>query len=165
MVGSTVGGVEPGYTTSDSIQSYVLSKGLLKEWHPKTVSGRTYPDIPEHIAPAASEAFKCYSIGAYRGAVMLARAVIEASAKDKGVTKGTLFSKIDELVAQGHVRKMMAEAAHEVRMAGNDMAHGDFATEAITEEDADEILGFMEDFLREMFEIPTRVKRRKERRA
>lgn len=96
---------------------------------------------------------------------MLARAVIEASAKDRGVTSGNLFNKIDKLVEKGHVRKMMADAAHEVRMAGNDMAHGDFATEAITEEDADEILGFMEDFLREMFELPTRVQRRKDRRA
>lgn len=134
------------------------------EWQPRTVLGKDFPDIPDHIAAPASEAFECFSIGAHRAAVLLARAVIEASAKDKGVTTGNLNTKIDKLAEQGAIRSLLAEAAHEVRLAGNDMAHGDFATSEITKDDADELLGFMEDFLREMFEIPTRIDRRKAKR-
>jgi hypothetical protein len=37
------------------------------------------PDVPEHIAAAAQEAYRCRSIGAQRAAVLLARAVIEAT--------------------------------------------------------------------------------------
>lgn len=44
-------------------------------WLPKVGVGREYPDVPKHIAPAASEAHVCQSIGAHRAAVMLARAV------------------------------------------------------------------------------------------
>lgn len=135
------------------------------DWEPKSVLGKVFPDIPEHIAEPASEAFKCFSIGAYRAAVLLARAVIEASAKDKDITTGSLRDKIDKLSDAGHIRPLLADAAHEVRYAGNDMAHGDFATAEITDEDADELLGLMEDFLREMYEIPTRVQRRKDRRT
>ena len=91
--------------------------------------------------------------------------MIEASAKDKGVTSGSLYDKIDKLAEGQHIRAMLADAAHEVRMAGNDMAHGDFATAEITKEDAEELLELMEDFLREMFELPTRVQRRKDKRS
>lgn len=133
-------------------------------WIPKTVLGKAFPDIPEYIASPASESFMCHSIGAYRAAVLLARAVIEASAKEKGVTDGTLFQKIDKLAEGQHIRQKLAEAAHEVRLAGNGMAHGDFATEEITEVDAEELLSLMEDFLTEMFELDTRVQRRKDRR-
>lgn len=68
-------------------------------------------------------------------------------------------------VEGGHVRQLLADAAHEVRDAGNDMAHGDFATAQITEVDSEEILGLMEDFLAEMFALETRVARRKAKRA
>lgn len=151
--------------SSDAIKAYVDSEEVEKTWEPKTVLGKEFPDIPSHISAPASEAFMCFSIGAYRAAVLLARAVIEASAKEKGVTTGSLYEKIDKLAEQMHVRSMLADAAHEVRLAGNDMAHGDFATAEIPEEDAEELLGFMEDFLRELFELPTRVQRRKNRRS
>lgn len=152
-------------TSSDGIKQFVESEGTPREWEPKNALGKDFPDIPPHIANPASEAFACFSVGAYKAAVLLARSVIEASAKDKGVTSGSLYEKIDKLAEGQHIRAMLAEAAHEVRLAGNDMAHGDFATAEITEEDADELLGLMEDFLREMFELPTRVQRRKDRRT
>lgn len=135
------------------------------DWEPKRVVGKVILDIPQHIAEPADEAYKCESIGAHRASILLARSVIEASAKEKGVTKGNLASKIDELAKQGHVRGLIADAAHEIRHVGNDMAHGDFATTPISQNDAQETLDFMEDFLRELFELPTRVARRRERRT
>lgn len=144
---------------------YLWVRGLERvidgaEWQPKSVLGKTFLDIPEHIAKPASEAFECFSIGAYRASVLMARSVIEASAKEMGVTSGNLVTKIDKLAEQGDIRTLLADAAHEVRLTGNDMAHGDFATTEITLEDADDLLGLMEDFLREIFELPTRIERR-----
>lgn len=134
------------------------------EWEPTHVLGKSFPDIPPEIAAPANEAFECFSIGAYRSAVLMARSVLEASAKIKGVTAGNLFAKIDKLAEQQHIRTLIAEAAHEVRLAGNDMAHGDFATADIAKDDAEELLEFMEDFLKELFETPTRIARRKQKR-
>ena len=50
----------------------------------------------------------------------LARAVVEASAKEKGVTRGSLIAKIDELHEQGLLRGHI-KAAHEVRFGGNEV--------------------------------------------
>ena len=71
--------------------------------------------MPKHIGAAASEAHECQSIGAHRAAVMLARAVIEATAKDKGITKGTLFDKIEKMHEHGLVSELVRDQAHEVR--------------------------------------------------
>jgi|SRR5665647_860242 len=84
-------------------------------WIPKIGVGREYPDVPKHIGAAASEAHECQSIGAHRAAVMLARAVIEATAKDKGITKGTLFDKIEKMHEHGLVSELVRDQAHEVR--------------------------------------------------
>jgi hypothetical protein len=66
-------------------------------WYPVIARGKRYPDVPAEIAAAASEAHRCMPVEAYRGAVLLARSVIEATAKDKGMTTGKLVTKIDAM--------------------------------------------------------------------
>lgn len=126
------------------------------DWLPKTVGGKEFPDVPPHIASAASEAYECRSIGAYRGAVALARAVVEATAKEKGITEGSLFEKIKAMKDQGLIRSLIAEAAHEVRHWGNDSVHGDFI-DTVSAEEADEILELMSVVLDGVFITPARV--------
>lgn len=55
---------------------------------------------------------------------MLARAVIEATAKAKEITTGTLYKKIEKMHEQGLLSELVRDQAHEVRYLGNDMAHG-----------------------------------------
>jgi Domain of unknown function (DUF4145) len=133
------------------------------EWVPKVGVGREYPDVPEHIAPAASEAHACQSISAHRAAVMLARAVIEATAKAKEITTGTLYKKIEKMHEQGLLSELVRDQAHEVRYLGNDMAHGDFV-QPVSAEEADEILELMGEVLHAVFEMPAQLLRRKEAR-
>ena len=95
-----------------------------------------FPDVPEEIAETAREAWTCQVVGAHRGAVMLARAVVESTAKKKGIAKGTLEAKIDELASQGLIRGVAAEQAHEIRHVGNSTAHGDLG-DPVTPEDSD----------------------------
>lgn len=125
-------------------------------WEPKTAIGREFEYVPEHIASAASEAYACQSVGAHRGAAALARAVVEATAKDKGITSGVLHAKIEAMKDQDLIRPHIAEAAHEVRHLGNDVAHGDFV-EPVSEEEADEILTLMSEVLDEVFTSPARI--------
>ena len=132
-------------------------------WVPKVGVGREYPDVPEHIAPAANEAHECQSIGAHRAAVMLARAVIEATAKAKQIANGTLYNKIEKMHEHGLLSELVRDQAHEVRYLGNDMAHGDFV-EPVSAEDADEILELMAEVLHAVFEMPAQLLRRKEAR-
>ncbi len=89
---------------------------------------------------------------------MLARAVIEATAKDKGVTDGSLSQKIETLHERGYIRTYLRDGAHEVRYTGNDMAHGDFPI-AVSSEDAEVLLELMREVLMEVYQDPARRER------
>jgi len=89
---------------------------------------------------------------------MLARAVIEATAKDRGVTNGSLSQKIDKLHERGYIRTYLRDGAHEVRYTGNDMAHGDFP-DTISSRDAEVLLQLMGEVLMEVYQDPARRER------
>jgi hypothetical protein len=133
------------------------------DWLPRRGIRRTFDDVPVHIAQAASEAYECLSIRANRAAIALARAVIEATAKDKGIVAGNLRAKIDEMQIRGLIRAHISDAAHEVRYLGNEMAHGDFV-EPVAAEDCELALTLMSEVLVEVFQSPARVERAKRAR-
>lgn len=133
------------------------------EWTPKHITGKAFKDVPTHVASAAIEAHKRMSVSAFRGVVALARAVVEATAKEKSITSGQLHQKINRLLDDGHIRPLIKDAAHEIRYLGNEVAHGDF-TAPVTKEEAVETLRLMDDLLKEVFQMPARVERRRKAR-
>jgi uncharacterized protein DUF4145 len=134
------------------------------EWYPIQASGREFPEVPQHIAEAATEAYRCHSISAFRASTQLARSVVEATAKEKGITQGSVFSKINELYNQRFIREHIKDGAHEVRHFGNDMAHGDFIL-PVTSEEAELVLTLMSEILEEVFQSPARVAKAQAARA
>jgi Domain of unknown function (DUF4145) len=70
---------------------------------PLMVGRIEYPDVPDAIAGAAREAHQALAALAPRASVVMARATIEATAKDKGITKGDLQAKIDRLYTDGRI--------------------------------------------------------------
>lgn len=136
---------------------------IVDHW-PVRATGKTFPDVPPHIEAAADEAHSCLSIGAHRGAIALARAVVESTAKERGVTKGSLMDKIDALAAAGTISDAMKDAAHEIRFAGNEVAHGDLVEETLSQEDAEEVLSLMDAILLRVYQEPAQVARVRERR-
>lgn len=136
---------------------------IVKAW-PSHVGGKQFPDVPEFIAAAANEAHICLSVDAHRAAVAMARAVVEATAKDHGVAKGLLIQKIEEMSKQGIISPAMKEAADEIRFAGNEVTHGDLAEEPLDKEDAEEVLSLMDAILLRVYQEPRQVERVRERR-
>jgi hypothetical protein len=133
--------------------------GTTVRWMPLPgTKGESFTDVPHPVADAAKEAVLCMEAGGTRGAVLLARAVIEATAKDKGVTTGSLSQKIDQLHDLGYIRTYLHDGAHEVRYTGNDMAHGDFPA-TISRKDADVLLQLMREVLMEVYQDPARRER------
>jgi hypothetical protein len=126
---------------------------------PETVPRKTYPDVPAAIARAALEAHQALDAEAPHASVVMARAAVEAMAKDKGITKGGLELKIDQLAAGGHISQAMKEAAHEVRLAGNEVAHADIMNEPISVEDATEIVELTDAILERVYQEPAKVAR------
>lgn len=94
----------------------------------------------------------------------MGRAVIEAIAKDHGVTERiNLEEKIKRLHQKGIILANTADDAHEVRHLGNEMAHGDFSTE-VTDEDVADIIAIMYDLIEQLYMSEARRRRLREKR-
>jgi hypothetical protein len=144
--------------------SEALDRAVQVQWLPLAAETPEVPDVPAAIERAAKEAYASAAVGNFMAAILMSRTVIEACAKDRGIAKGTLKVKIDAMKDAGLIRPAMAEQAHEVRFAGNDMAHGDIdvAPDAI---DAEEILALMASVLAEVFQDPARLERIRAKRV
>ncbi len=127
-------------------------------WNPPPRVGEAFPDVPETISSLAQEACLCRNANAFRGAVALARAVIESTAKAQGKPDGTLIKKIDWMADQGHIRAAVAESAHEIRLTGNETAHSDLVA-SVGAEECEEVLALMKDVLAEVYESSARRER------
>lgn len=132
-------------------------------WSPPVGHQVSFADVPDAIAKAATEAWTCHVAGSSRGAVLLARAVVESTAKAKGITTGTLAAKIDEMAGRDLIRTAVALQAHEIRHLGNGTAHGDL-DDAVSGEDAEEILNLMAEVLNEVWQAPARARKLAESR-
>jgi hypothetical protein len=130
------------------------------KWSPSPAERREFPDVPEPIASVATEAWLSFSVGAHRGALVLARVVLEASAKREGATVGNLVAKIKKLADDGRIRPHIVDTAHELRLSGNEIAHGDLHVD-YPAEDAELVLTLMEEVLVELYQSPARVERAK----
>jgi len=143
----------------DSLSELVSAPSA--SWLPHQVARHEFQDVPPAISSLAVEAHTCLAVRADRAAAAMARAVVEATAKAKGITTGSLAKKIDKLFEQQLIREYVRDAAHEIRFGGNEVAHGDLVDEPMDHDTATEILGLMDEMLDEVFQSPARVERRR----
>ncbi|MFJ9548894.1 DUF4145 domain-containing protein [Streptomyces erythrochromogenes] len=156
--------VAAGTAAERDLDSRTLIDSEINRWFPKAMQTKAYEHVPEMIASAANEAHGCLSDGYLRGAVMVARSVVESTAKAKGIDSGNLDKKIERMFQEGLIREHVRDAAHEVRFSGNEAAHGDLIASPIPVEDVEEILGLMDEILDEVFQSPARVAERRQKR-
>lgn len=102
-------------TANGAVSDFERTADSTVTWFPSRGSAPEFPDVPSHIAVAAKEAHASASINALMAAILMARTVVEATAKEKGILKGMLVNKIDELAKQQFIRESTREAAHEIR--------------------------------------------------
>jgi hypothetical protein len=142
----------------NGVQAMELSNDETFDWFPSRGQAPAFPDVPSHIAAAARESHAALSINAVMAAILMARTVVEATAKEEGITSGNLVAKIDALATASHIRDSTKDAAHVIRHFGNDMAHGDISDLPSTD-DAKEVLTLMDEILNEVFQGPARTAR------
>ncbi|MEU9833698.1 DUF4145 domain-containing protein [Streptosporangium sp. NPDC048047] len=129
----------------------------IARWPVASTGHLLYPDVPEGIADLAREAHACLEAGATRAAALMARSTVEAVAKDKGITSGSLMQKIDQLHRSGHISQLIAEAAHEIRFAGNEAAHGPLDMDPVSREDSEAINRLMDKILERVYHEPAEI--------
>lgn len=124
----------------DSSRSKEEGEGMdIESWSPPAMRPVDTAFVPEGVACFFKEAHDAFSISAFRAVLLLVRSVVEATAKDREITSGSLVQKINKLYDEGHIRRGTKDMAHALRILGNDMAHGDI-DEVPTQEDADDAL-------------------------
>jgi hypothetical protein len=111
----------------------------IESWSPPPMRPVDASFVPDGVAGYFKEAHDAFSVAAYRGVLLLVRSVVEATAKDRGITSGTLVQKINKLGDDGHIRSGTRDMAHALRILGNDAAHGDI-DEIPTKDDAEDAL-------------------------
>lgn len=99
------------------------------------------------------------SLSAPAGAVMLAASSVDAMLKEKGLSNGSLYARIDEAVGKNLMTADMATWAHEVRLDANDQRHVDQNAGLPTAADAKRVIEFTEALGQFLFVLPARVTR------
>lgn len=135
-----------------------------EEWIPASSIGKEYSDVPKTVANAASEAYKCFSIGAYRATVITARSVLEAiatkkissPADDRGRDKG-LKEKLKNLVDEGVISSQLGDYASAIKDIGDGSTHNIF--EPVTKNEASYILDFLDMIIDEVYQRNAKLKK------
>ena len=133
---------------------------LPLQWIPSQAEDHRFSEVPENVAAAANEAFRCFSIQAYRASVIMARSVLEGianekiSASYKMNSKGekcdkTLKEKIKDMVKEDIITRKLGEKASAIKDVGNSSTHNIF--EKITKTDAANTLTFLELVIQQVY--------------
>lgn len=127
---------------------------------PKTVNSL----ISDSVKKDFEEALLCQSVGAYRGAAVLARRAVQLICLDKGAKKGEKLRKqIEELFDNNIITQDIKDWADEVRYIGNDAAHPN--KEEVNKEDSEDILELLESLCDVLYVAPARAAKRKQKRT
>jgi hypothetical protein len=118
-----------------------------------------WPDsAPEGVRQDATAAHRCYGIGEWRASATMARRAIQGACIHKEAPDKKLEEQIDWLAEEDVITRQMREVAHRLRMGGNAGAHpGKDGLNDVTERDAEDLLTFLDDFMRYVYEIPGRL--------
>ncbi|GMR20683.1 MAG: hypothetical protein BMS9Abin36_1279 [Gammaproteobacteria bacterium] len=88
---------------------------------------------------------------------MLAGSTVDEYLKQKGLTEGSLYERIDKAATDGVITSDMAKWAHQVRLEANDQRHADTGATIPTPEEAHLSVDFATALGEFMFSLPARV--------
>ena len=115
-------------------------------------------EIPQPIKSELEEANLCFTIGAYRACVSMCQIALEALWRDKQV------SNLKELTEKGIISKQLYERADEIRQWGNVAKH-ELVSEVVSQEDAEQLLAYLETLLDHVYVQPARLEALKQKRT
>lgn len=117
-------------------------------------------DIPADIASAFAEAVTALAANCPRAAAVMARRTLEAIMADKGETQGVLTDRLKNLAAKGVLQPTLVDWTKEVRLVGNIGAHFD-PIKQISKDDAQQLISFIRELMRYLYEFPADLARRR----
>ncbi len=128
-------------------------------WWP-AADAQVSADVPTQSAEAFQEAARAAHARCPRASAAMARRTLEAITVDKGAATGVLADRLKGLAAKGVLLPTLADWAREVRLIGNTGAHFD-PINTVSDKDAAELLAFIRELLRYLYELPADLSKRK----
>lgn len=128
-------------------------------WWP-LAAAKVSTDVPETIRLAYAESVTCLAAGCPRAAATMARRTLEAICDEKGAMDGTLAVRLAALEKSGTLVPALAEWAKKVRLVGNKGAHFD-PLQTVRAEDVTQLLSFLTELFKYLYEMPAELKRRR----
>jgi Domain of unknown function (DUF4145) len=111
--------------------------------------------VPAPIGADWYEAHLCQSIRAFRAAAAMARRAVQGVTIEQGAKGSTLNAQLKDLEAKATLHPTLIEWADHIRLLGNSGAHpGADGLETVTEEEAAEVVRFLDELLRWLYELP-----------
>jgi hypothetical protein len=107
-------------------------------------------EIPEPIKGEFEEANLCFAVEAYIACLLVCRTVLIALQREQGVTS------LKELKDKGTISNLLYGQADQVRLWANMIGHED-VPEAITKEDSEQLLTYLEALLNAIYVEPKRL--------
>ncbi|RWN30155.1 MAG: DUF4145 domain-containing protein [Mesorhizobium sp.] len=124
------------------------------EFLPRVPEPDSDPHWPEEVKRHFSDAQKMLATKMTPSIITgVCRTILDVVTKKLGAEKGSLFERIDKLLADGTITGPLAAWAHELRLDGNAAIH-----EAVGEEDdAAEFVEFLKTLMNVAFTLPARI--------
>lgn len=97
----------------------------MATWWPRDSSMPTLQHVPENVESFVEEAYRCFDSDCFSAAVVMARAAIEAVAKERGATGKTLADKIRHLKELEALDNRADKMFTAIKNNGNRVAHAD----------------------------------------
>jgi hypothetical protein len=116
-------------------------------------------DIPEPIRSQFEEAHLCFAVGAYGSCLLMCGSALEASWREQRV------SGLQDLKDKGVISPSLYNQANEVRLWGNVVQHDQPMPQVVTEDDAEQLLTYLEAILNAIYIEPKRLAALAQKRA
>ena len=119
------------------------------------------PAVAEELPIRAKEFLSqaVASVHAPAGAVMLTASAVDAMLKDKGLSEGSLYTRIEAAAKASLITQEMAAWAHEIRLEANDQRHADESAALPSDADARKVIEFANALAQFLYVLPARVER------
>lgn len=129
----------------------------------------TYNEAPEYLPDGVARFWlqaKRSLVGRnYDAAAVMARSALQIALREHDAKGSNLKGEIDDLAKKGLLPPIMQEWAHSLRELGNDSAHPAPNQGPTTSKDANDIINFIDFLFKYLYELPSRIKGLRERKA
>ena len=122
---------------------------------PYPILGNQVRHLPSTIEPLYEEARRCTQVNAYTACVLACRKILMHVAVEKGAEDGKKFIEyVQYLADKGYVPPDGKGWVDHIRNKGNEATH---EIVMMNQENADELLSFVEMLLKFVYEFPSRI--------